>query len=94
MSTPSKKRYTEEYKINVVRMIEERNRAVSEISKDMDISVFTLYGWIKKYGSKKTNGFDSCGSKEINQLKHRLAEVEEERDILKKAMAIFTQRPR
>lgn len=58
-----------------------------------EISEVLLYNRKRKFGRKqgKARNNELTNIEEINKLTKQLREVEEERDILKKAMAIFTQ---
>jgi transposase len=51
------------------------------LTEDPDFA-FTVHGKLKP------------ADEELRQLKRKLADVEEERDILKKALAIFSKRPK
>ncbi|MDZ4099574.1 MAG: transposase, partial [Methylophilaceae bacterium] len=46
----SGKRYPEEFKLAAVRQITECGYAVSDVSKRLDVTVDSLYTWIRKYG--------------------------------------------
>ena len=92
METGKRVQFTTEYKNDVVKMIEEKQMRISAVAKDLGIGEGTLYKWVRKYGKNLNTGKETVLSNaEIKQLQKRLREVEEERDILKKAMAIFTQ---
>lgn len=47
----SAKRYPEEFKLAAVRQISEGGYAVSEVARRLDVTVDSLYAWVKKYGS-------------------------------------------
>lgn len=94
MERKTRKSYSEEYKIDVIRMIEERQSDIKEIAKDMGVRRDLLYAWRRKYGKTKKESPEVKNLLEIKKLQKRLSEVEEERDILKKAVAIFTQQPK
>jgi len=84
--------YTSEYKMDVVKMVEEKQIPIRQVSKDLSIGEGTLYKWIRKYGHPRpVEKREALSEAEIKLLQKRLRDVEEERDILKKAMAIFTQ---
>jgi len=92
MDIKRRKKYTAEYKRDVIRMLEEKQMPIKELARDMGIGVELLYVWRRKYGKTiQDNPEKQLGSSEVKKLLKRLREVEEERDILKKAMAIFTQ---
>lgn len=85
-------RFATEYKIDVVNMIEEKQIPVNRVAKDLSIGAGTLYKWVRKYGHTPAQKNETTlNNEDIRKLQKRLRDVEEERDILKKAMAIFTQ---
>ena len=93
MEVEKRKRYSEEYKEDVVNMIKTGDKPISEISKDLEIPIGMLYRWYNKYtGTKnKKDKVITEKDKEVGLLRKKLAEVSEERDILKKAISIFSK---
>jgi len=84
------KRYTDEFKIQAIKQITERNYSVYEVAKRLGCTTKSLYAWVERYGdesSKYNQIIDQ--QKEIRDLKVQLRRTEEERDILKKAAAYF-----
>lgn len=86
------------FKIDAVRLVEEENRSVREVARDLGIHENTLYRWIKEQRESGEDAFPGHGrllpqDAEVKRLKKELARVKEERDILKKAMAVFSRRP-
>ena len=86
------KRYTDEFKIEAVKQITERNYSVYEVTKWLGYTTKSLYAWVERYGneSSKYNQITDQ-QKEIRDLKAQLRRTEEERDILKKAAAYFAK---
>lgn len=92
MERKKRRRFTDEYKQDVIRMLEEKQIPISKLASDMDLRVDLLYSWKRKYGKPNNNVVTKDESAaQLRKLQKRLRDVEEERDILKKAMAIFTQ---
>jgi transposase len=88
----SNKRYTEEFKIEAVKQITERGHGVADVSARLDVSVHSLYAWIKRYSlSPQQRQEQSSQQEEMRRLKAELRRVTEERDILKKAAAYFAK---
>jgi transposase len=86
------RRFTEEFKEEAVNQITERGYRVSEVSKRLGVSTYSLYKWLKQArGNQGRHGKDHEAElrKENIRLKNELKRVEEERDILKKAAAYF-----
>lgn len=88
---PSKKRrrYDAEFKKNALQMIED-GKSVSSVSQALGIKESLLYTW-KSKSKKNKLPIDANQKDEIRQLQKRLKEVEQERDILKKALSIFSR---
>jgi len=82
------KRYDEEFKREAVRLVQVTGKSPLEIAKDLGISDNSIYNWMKQskpYGQLTEEG------KELVLLRKELADVKLERDVLKKAVAIFSQ---
>ena len=82
------KRYNEEFKQSIVSLYNSGKNS-SQICKDYGISSSTLYKWIKQYTEVKISDEETMTVEEIKKMQKKLALVEEENAILKKAMAIF-----
>src|SRR5687767_1675691 len=88
------KRYDEEYKRNAVELLESSGRPIAEVAGDLGLPYKTLERWKAKYRRERTlTGKPSLqpADKEVEQLRRKLAHVERERDILKKALAICSR---
>jgi transposase len=88
------KRYDKEFKIEAVRLVVEKGRSALSVAADLGINVKTLYGWIRQYSQHQADAFPGSGKlrpedEELRKLKRRIADLEEENAILKKAAAIF-----
>ena len=70
---------------------------IAQLSRDLGVSTNQLRRWNEKYGKGFLNAnvlpVDSAESIENVKLKRELAQVTEEREILKKALAVFSRRP-
>jgi len=83
------KRYEEEFKREVIKLVKEQGKSMSSVSRDLGVSVSSISDWVNKCVETETGTIMT--SSEILKLKKELADVKMERDILKKAMAIFTK---
>lgn len=87
-----RRQYDEEFKQNALQLIAD-GRSVASVSKALGVSKGVLYNWRSK-AKKSSSNENLSETKEENQLlRKRLAEVEMERDILKKALGIFSRTP-
>lgn len=90
MGESYKKRYDDSFKREAVSLVFNSGKSVPAIARDLGVSDNALYLWKRAYGKEP----DAIGmtplEKENQRLKKDLAEVSMERDILKKAVAIFS----
>ena len=80
--------YSPEFKTQAISLVKEGKRPASEVARDLEINVNTLYTWI---GSSQKAAGKTPDSLEFRRLKKQLAQVKLERDILKKAAAYFAK---
>ena len=83
-----RRRYDEEFKTNALKMIAD-GLSVLSVSQALGVNENLLYTW-KSKSKKKGLGSIKGEQEEIKLLRKRLREVEVERDILKKALRIFS----
>ena len=93
MEVKKRKRYSREYKEDVVNLIKTGEKSISEISEELEISSGILYRWYNKFSGSNTPKEEEITEKdkELRKLRKKLADLEEERDILKKAISIFSK---
>ena len=63
---------------------------MSDLCKEYGVSKSALSKWIKLYSNVKMDDGDIMTAKQVKELQKKLAQLEEENLILKKAIAIFT----
>lgn len=84
----SNQRYPEEFKIQAVKQVTEKQLPVSEVAARLGVSVQGLYAWIKRYTKPQEQRVEEDDqSPEVRRLRAELKRVTEELDILKKAAA-------
>jgi transposase len=89
--------YDKEFKLNAVQLCKNSGKPAGKIASDLGIPKQTLYQWIKDYEADGKEGFRGKGNirpsnEELYFLKKELTDVKMERDILKKAIAIFSKK--
>jgi transposase len=95
----SRRKYDREFKLEALRLVTDGGRPVAEVARDLGIHENLLYNWRRKYLEDRVHSFPGKGhlkpaDEEMRRLKKELTDVKEERDILKKALAIFSKHPR
>ncbi|MEO5361991.1 MAG: transposase [Nitrospirota bacterium] len=88
-----RRRYDEDFKSEAVRLIKEGGRKVSEVSRNLGIHENMLYKWKKSLTDDGEDGYTAEEKAELRKLKKQLRDVTEGRDMLKKAMDIFSKAP-
>jgi transposase len=85
-------KYSEEFKREALRQLES-GRPTEQVALDLGVGKTTLWRWrleLKDGKSLETVG-DSDVKKENARLRRRVRELEEDREILKKAAAFFAK---
>ena len=93
--------YTEEFKKDAVELSLNSDKTVKEIAEDLGINYSNLNRWCREYKQKGDLAFPGNGNQKltpeqqkIKELEDKLKEAKLERDILKKAVAIFSKKPK
>ena len=97
--TKGRRKFDREFKEDAIRLIVDGGRPVREVARDLGIHENMLSRWKKEYLQDKEHSFPGKGhmkphEEELFKLKRRIADLEEDRAILKKALAIFSKRPK
>jgi transposase len=89
--------FTREFKMNAVELSYSKSNIV-ELANELNIRPELLYRWRTEFASYQGKSFPGNGKpklteeeSEVAQLKKELAEMRMERDILKKAVSIFSK---
>jgi transposase len=93
--TQKRRKYTREFKLEAVRLWQTTEKSAREVEDDLGIARGLLYRWKSQLTAKGEEAFNGQGrmsapDEEIRRLKRELEIVRQERDILKKAVAIFS----
>jgi len=87
-----KKRFDRDFKVSAVKMVIEGGHTAAEVARSLGIHPNQLYSWKRKYDNSGDKAFPGKGHlTELSALRRQLREVEMERDILKKAVGIFSK---
>jgi transposase len=91
-------RFTREFKIEAVRLLELGQRPAAQLALELGVNRNQLYKWQEQLqGKGADSAFRGPGrlphdqQSEVERLKRELKRVTEERDILKKAAAYFAK---
>ncbi len=94
--TKNRRTYSREFKEDAINLVLDEGLSCVQVEKNLGIGKGTVSRWIREQNDLKDDAF--CGSgntrpseTDYKQMQKELARVKRERDILKKAMAIFSQ---
>ena len=91
-----RRHFDEEFKRDAVRLMDEGGRTLTQISRDLGVGLTQLRRWREQFGEKSSKQFQvsaAADNAEVEKMRRELALVKEEREILKKALAVFSRRP-
>ena len=99
MNKEKRRKYDREFKVEAVKLVTERGTPIAEAARNLGIHENLLRTWKKKHLEDTADSFPGKGhlkpqDEQLRRLRKKLADVEEERDILKKALAIFSKEPK
>jgi len=95
----NRRHFTREFKRDAVQLVTEKGKPVGKVARDLDIHPNLLHLWRRKFLKDGDKAFTGKGrvkpeNAEIRKLRKDLEKVREERDILKKALAVFSKQSR
>ena len=92
MAREPRRQYTEEFKREAVELIKRSGKSKAQISRELGVSGQNISRWWEKYGQDEDEIEEQTVSQEeFRAMQAELRRVKEERDILKKALNIFSR---
>jgi transposase len=91
----TRRQYTREFKLEALRLLETSGKSAAQIERDLGIGSGNLYRWKRKLLQDGQEAFPGHGRRtpeqeHIRQLERENEVLRQQRDILKKAVAIFS----
>jgi transposase len=88
-----KKWYDKEFRMAAVRLAVTTDKPIKEVAEELGVSDTAIRNWVTLYGkgAEEGSGFTPEEHEELVKLRRDLKRVTEERDILKKALGIFSK---
>lgn len=90
--------YTQEFKLEALSLLASSGKSAAELERELGITTGMLLKWRDRYQVKRESGATrlepsdlGAAQAEIRRLRQELAVAEQERDILKKAVSIFSK---
>jgi transposase len=85
------KRFSEEFKAEALKLVNEGGVPVARAADDLGIGVSTLTKWVSLHRETTPEPVSLSEREELRQLRKENATLRMERDILKKATAYFAK---
>ncbi len=94
-----RRRFSQEFKLDAVSMVVDQGRDLTVVAQELEIRPDMLRKWKKKFESDGCHAFPGSGrlkpdDEEFRRLRRENERLRMERDILKKAVAICSDRRR
>jgi len=91
-----KRRYTREFKIEAVRLYEASGKSMRAIEQELGITSYLLSKWVQQFRVREIAAFPGKGKvpeteADVQRLRREVEILRQERDILKKAVLIFSE---
>ena len=91
--------YTKEFKEQAVQPVQTSGKPITQVARELGISDTSIHQWRKELAQHGKEAFPGSGhqtslEEENRRLKRELERVQQERDILKKVVSIFSREVR
>lgn len=86
------KKYTKEFKLDAVRLALSSGKSQAQVARDLGVRENALYNWVSQYRGEvlgKEHGMSP--EQEVAALRKEVAQLKQEKEILKKATAYFAK---
>ncbi len=96
MEERKRRKYTAEFKVEAVELVEEQGYKIAEAARSLGIRPALLSRWRQEYLADRENAFPGTGhqeteKEELKRLREENRRLKMEKEILKKAAAYFAR---
>jgi len=96
MGKSQRKKYTKEFKLEAIRLVEEEGYSMCEAARNLGVTSGMISRWRQTHVKKGEDAFPGNGNalgmeEELRRLREENRRLKMEREILKKATAFFAK---
>jgi transposase len=91
---PRSSKYPEQFRADAVELVRTSDRPLRQVARDLGVNHETLRNWVKtaeKQATQPSGESTATDQDELRALRKRVAELEVEKEILRKAAAYFAK---
>ncbi len=95
MGKRHRRKFTDEFKAETVKLIRESGRTIGSVAKELDLTETAVRDWVKKAEASGSADVLSLDDRvELRRLRKENQELRMEKEILRKATAFFAKESR
>jgi len=95
MGNRARRKFSKEYKAEVVRLVQEEGKTVRQVSRELDLTESAVRNWVRQAkidaGQGPAGALTTAERAELVALRREAKQLRMEREILKKATAFFAK---
>lgn len=94
MSRKERRTFTQDFKLDAAQLVLDQNYSVREAASAMNVGKSTMDKWVRQLKDERNGGSSQPNAltpdqRKIKELEKKIRQIEEEKEILKKATALL-----
>lgn len=94
----SRRKFDSDFKRQAIQMVTDDKKSCRAVERDLGLGEGIVYRWVREAKEKPQNCFPGNGTvkpsnEDVDMLRREVEQLRRQRDILKKALAIFSLTP-
>ena len=88
-----RKKYDREFREGAVRIVEETNKPIAQVARDLGVNEGTLGNWVNQARAAREGHGELAKDdyEELRRLRAEVAELRMERDVLKRSVVLWVK---